>query len=83
MQAKGISPLAGVHTLGNLLTNVSLGKVAVSFTHTIKVCTNSSTLCDYAAFYGQTENNKLTAYGVYKIHAFNTTCMLSLSAQLS
>lgn len=31
-----ILPLAIVHTLGNLLTNVSLGKVAVSFTHTIK-----------------------------------------------
>ncbi|KAL3132572.1 holo-[acyl-carrier-protein] synthase [Trebouxia sp. C0010 RCD-2024] len=34
--AKSILPLAGVHTLGNLLTNVSLGRVAVSFTHTIK-----------------------------------------------
>lgn len=33
---KSILPLAVVHTLGNLLTNVSLGKVAVSFTHTIK-----------------------------------------------
>ena len=32
-----IAPLALVHMLGNLLTNVSLGKVAVSFTHTIKV----------------------------------------------
>ena len=32
----GISPLAAVHTLGNALTNVSLGSVAVSFTHTIK-----------------------------------------------
>ena len=32
-----ILPLAAVHTLGNLLTNVSLGQVAVSFTHTIKV----------------------------------------------
>ena len=31
-----ILPLAAVHTLGNILTNVSLGKVAVSFTHTIK-----------------------------------------------
>ena len=31
-----ILPLAAVHALGNLLTNVSLGKVAVSFTHTIK-----------------------------------------------
>ena len=35
-QLKMILPLAIVHTLGNLLTNVSLGKVAVSFTHTIK-----------------------------------------------
>jgi len=33
---KAIAPLAIVHTLGNVLTNVSLGKVAVSFTHTIK-----------------------------------------------
>ena len=31
-----VLPLAIVHTLGNLLTNVSLGMVAVSFTHTIK-----------------------------------------------
>lgn len=33
-----IAPLAVVHTIGNLLTNISLGKVAVSFTHTIKSC---------------------------------------------
>ncbi|CAG9460678.1 unnamed protein product [Pedinophyceae sp. YPF-701] len=31
-----IVPLACAHTLGNLLTNTSLGLVAVSFTHTIK-----------------------------------------------
>ncbi|KAE8722033.1 Phosphoenolpyruvate/phosphate translocator 2 isoform 2 [Hibiscus syriacus] len=31
-----IIPLAVVHTLGNLLTHVSIGKVNVSFTHTIK-----------------------------------------------
>ncbi|XP_022735620.1 triose phosphate/phosphate translocator, non-green plastid, chloroplastic-like [Durio zibethinus] len=31
-----ILPLAVVHTLGNLFTNMSLGKVAISFTHTIK-----------------------------------------------
>nr|XP_023929420.1 phosphoenolpyruvate/phosphate translocator 1, chloroplastic-like [Quercus suber]POE89380.1 phosphoenolpyruvate/phosphate translocator 1, chloroplastic [Quercus suber] len=31
-----ILPLAVVHTLGNVFTNMSLGKVAVSFTHTIK-----------------------------------------------
>jgi len=31
-----IVQLAVAHTLGNLLTNVSLGRVNVSFTHTIK-----------------------------------------------
>ncbi len=35
-QATTLSPLAVVHTLGNALTNISLGAVAVSFTHTIK-----------------------------------------------
>ncbi|KAK9669456.1 hypothetical protein RND81_13G131500 [Saponaria officinalis] len=35
-QLLAIMPLAVVHTLGNLFTNMSLGKVAVSFTHTIK-----------------------------------------------
>lgn len=35
-QIVSVLPLAAVHTLGNLLTNVSLGHVAVSFTHTIK-----------------------------------------------
>ncbi|GLT79493.1 hypothetical protein SLA2020_509790 [Shorea laevis] len=35
-QLAAIIPLAVVHTLGNLFTNMSLGKVAVSFTHTIK-----------------------------------------------
>eukprot|EP00889_Picochlorum_renovo_P001580 jgi/Picre1/28610/NNA_004010.t1 len=33
---KSISPLAGIHVLGNVLTNMSLKAVAVSFTHTIK-----------------------------------------------
>lgn len=37
LQVISVLPLAVVHTLGNLLTNVSLGQVAVSFTHTIKV----------------------------------------------
>lgn len=35
-QLLAVLPLAAVHTLGNLFTNMSLGKVAVSFTHTIK-----------------------------------------------
>lgn len=36
LQLAVILPLAAVHTMGNLFTNMSLGKVAVSFTHTIK-----------------------------------------------
>ncbi|GMY10870.1 phosphoenolpyruvate/phosphate translocator 2, chloroplastic-like, partial [Fagus crenata] len=35
-QLTAILPLAVAQTLGNLMTNISLGKVAVSFTHTIK-----------------------------------------------
>ncbi|KAL3526407.1 hypothetical protein ACH5RR_011063 [Cinchona calisaya] len=35
-QFEAILLLALGHTVGNLLTNISLGKVAVSFTHTIK-----------------------------------------------
>ncbi|KAL3835208.1 hypothetical protein ACJIZ3_009944 [Penstemon smallii] len=35
-QLAAILPLAVMHTLGNLFTNMSLGKVSVSFTHTIK-----------------------------------------------
>lgn len=35
-QLLAILPLAAVHSLGNSFTNVSLGRVAVSFTHTIK-----------------------------------------------
>ncbi|KAI9078084.1 hypothetical protein K1719_040009 [Acacia pycnantha] len=35
-QLVAIFPLAVAHTIGNLLTNISFGKVAVSFTHTIK-----------------------------------------------
>ncbi|KAF5730859.1 hypothetical protein HS088_TW19G00459 [Tripterygium wilfordii] len=35
-QLAAILPLAVVHALGNLFTNMSIGKVAVSFTHTIK-----------------------------------------------
>lgn len=52
--AKGISPLAGVHTLGNLLTNVSLGRVAVSFTHTIKALEPFFSVALSAAFLGDT-----------------------------
>lgn len=33
---KSLFPLACIHTLGNVLTNVSLTKVSVAFTHTVK-----------------------------------------------
>jgi len=36
MQYAKLLPLALIHMLGNVFTNMSLGKVAVSFTHTIK-----------------------------------------------
>ena len=36
-QVKSVAPLAMIHVLGNVLTNISLGLVAVSFTHTVKV----------------------------------------------
>jgi solute carrier family 35 protein E1 len=31
-----VVPLATIHALGNILTNLSLNLVAVSFTHTVK-----------------------------------------------
>ena len=44
LQVKAVSLLGLVHTLGNLLTNMSLGAVAVSFTHTIKVTFGAHTV---------------------------------------
>ena len=44
-QILSVLPLAAVHTLGNLLTNVSLGQVAVSFTHTIKARASHNPKC--------------------------------------
>lgn len=45
--------LAVLHTMGNLLTNVSLGKVAVSFTHTIKAMEPFFTVVLAAMFLGE------------------------------
>jgi solute carrier family 35 protein E1 len=36
LQLLAIFPLALAHSLGNLFTNMSLGKVTVTFTHTVK-----------------------------------------------
>ncbi|GLT53647.1 hypothetical protein SLA2020_269050 [Shorea laevis] len=47
-----ILPLAVLHTLGNLLTNISIGKVTVSFTHTIKAMEPFFTVVLSALFIG-------------------------------
>ncbi|KAF5175334.1 Phosphoenolpyruvate/phosphate translocator chloroplastic-like [Thalictrum thalictroides] len=52
-QLIAILPLAMVHTLGNLFTNMSLGKVAVSFTHTIKAMEPFFSVLFSALFMGE------------------------------
>ena len=54
-----ILPLAVVHTLGNLLTNVSLGQVAVSFTHTIKAMEPFFSVALSAVFLGDIPSVKV------------------------
>ncbi|KAL4443710.1 hypothetical protein ABPG75_011447 [Micractinium tetrahymenae] len=51
--AATLSPLAAVHTLGNMLTNISLGAVAVSFTHTIKALEPMFSVLLSALFLGE------------------------------
>eukprot|EP00270_Netrium_digitus_P000498 TRINITY_DN10552_c0_g1_i1.p1 TRINITY_DN10552_c0_g1~~TRINITY_DN10552_c0_g1_i1.p1 ORF type:complete len:418 (+),score=75.61 TRINITY_DN10552_c0_g1_i1:193-1446(+) len=53
-QLLAIVPLACVHTLGNLFTNMSLGKVAVSFTHTIKALEPFFSVLLSSLFLGET-----------------------------
>ncbi|RWW30639.1 hypothetical protein GW17_00004774 [Ensete ventricosum] len=55
-QLVAILPLAVVHTLANLFTNMSLGKVAVSFTHTIKALEPFFTVVLSAMFLGELPN---------------------------
>lgn len=52
-QFAAILPLAVIHTMGNMLTNISLGKVAVSFTHTIKAMEPFFTVVLSALFIGE------------------------------
>ncbi|XP_074576759.1 triose phosphate/phosphate translocator, non-green plastid, chloroplastic-like [Curcuma longa] len=52
-QIVAILPLAIVHTLANVFTNMSLGKVAVSFTHTIKASEPFFTVILSALFLGE------------------------------
>lgn len=52
VQLVGVLALAVVHTIGNVLTNISLGKVSVSFTHTIKALEPFFTVALSALFLG-------------------------------
>jgi solute carrier family 35, member E1 len=54
-----ILPLALVHTMGNLFTNLSLGKVAVSFTHTIKAMEPFFSVLLSAIFLGEVSETNL------------------------
>ena len=56
---KMVLPLAMIHTAGNLLTNISLGKVAVSFTHTIKAMEPFFSVLFSYLFLGRTWENIL------------------------
>ncbi|XP_052154009.1 phosphoenolpyruvate/phosphate translocator 3, chloroplastic [Oryza glaberrima] len=53
-QLAKIAPLAAGHMLGTVFTNMSLGKVAVSFTHTIKASEPFFTVLLSAFFLGET-----------------------------
>jgi solute carrier family 35 protein E1 len=57
----GVLPLAAVHTLGNLLTNVSLSAVSVSFTHTIKAMEPFFSVVLSWAFLGSTPTLAMVA----------------------
>ncbi|KAI3981513.1 hypothetical protein MKX01_007440 [Papaver californicum] len=52
-QLVAIVPLAIVHTMGNLCTNMSLGKVSVSFTHTVKALEPFFSVIISASFLGE------------------------------
>lgn len=56
-QLAAILPLALVHTMGNLFTNMSLGRVAVSFTHTIKAMEPFFSVLLSALFLGEVNFN--------------------------
>lgn len=60
-----ILPLAVLHTLGNLLTNISIGKVAVSFTHTIKAMEPFFTVALSALFIGVVSDSTLFLVGPF------------------
>ncbi|GER53174.1 phosphate/phosphoenolpyruvate translocator [Striga asiatica] len=69
-QLVAILPLALVHTLGNLFTNMSLGKVAVSFTHTIKAMEPFFSVVLSAMFLGEESLDNITLFSIITIMSF-------------
>ncbi|KAJ4840207.1 Palmitoyl-protein thioesterase 1 [Turnera subulata] len=69
-QLAAILPLAVVHTLGNLFTNMSLGKVAVSFTHTIKAMEPFFSVVLSAMFLGEDSLDNITLFSIITIMSF-------------
>ncbi|XP_059670135.1 phosphoenolpyruvate/phosphate translocator 2, chloroplastic-like isoform X2 [Cornus florida] len=69
-QLAAIVPLAVIHTMGNLLTNVSLGKVAVSFTHTIKAMEPFFTVILSVLFLGEESLDNINLFSVITIISF-------------
>ncbi|KAM7252958.1 hypothetical protein ACFE04_028955 [Oxalis oulophora] len=58
------------HTLGNLLTNISLGRVAVSFTHTIKAMEPFFTVLFSLLILGEETLDNINLLSVITIFAF-------------
>ncbi|XP_027358640.1 phosphoenolpyruvate/phosphate translocator 2, chloroplastic-like isoform X2 [Abrus precatorius] len=69
-QIVSIFPLAVAHTMGNLLTNVSLGKVAVSFTHTVKAMEPFFTVVLSSLFLAEEALDNINLYSVITIISF-------------
>ncbi|PPR87606.1 hypothetical protein GOBAR_AA33095 [Gossypium barbadense] len=69
-QLVAIVPLALVHILGNLFTNMSLGKVAVSFTHTIKAMEPFFSVVLSAMFLGEESLDNITLFSIITIMSF-------------
>ncbi|THF98233.1 hypothetical protein TEA_000442 [Camellia sinensis var. sinensis] len=69
-QLVAILPLAVVHTSGNLFTNMSIGKVAVSFTHTIKAMEPFFSVVLSAMFLGEESLDNITLFSIITIMSF-------------
>ncbi|KAF6164110.1 hypothetical protein GIB67_017694 [Kingdonia uniflora] len=65
-----IIPLAILHTLGNLFTNMSLGKVSVSFTHTIKAMEPFFSVVLSAMYLGEEPLDNITIFSIITIMSF-------------